>query len=80
VQQLKDPQKNSRSPGDRSGPTQADAEAERARVNVTRTLRAAVDRIALAAPLARAHLQASIRTGMACRYQSGPGRPASWRV
>jgi hypothetical protein len=61
-------------------PRRAAAEAERARVNVTRTLRAAIDRIALAAPIAGAHLQASIRTGTACRYQPGPGGPASWRV
>jgi len=61
-------------------PRRAAAEAERARVNVTRTLRAAIDRIALAAPITGAHLQASIRTGTACRYQPAPGGPASWRV
>ena len=46
-------------------------EAERARVNVTRTLRAALERISQAAPRTGAHLQASIRTGRACRR---PGR------
>jgi len=38
-------------------------EAERARVNVTRTLRATLARITEMAPAAGAHLQASIRTG-----------------
>ncbi|MFC0438958.1 ATP-binding protein [Kutzneria buriramensis] len=61
-------------------PRSASAEAERARVNVTRTLRAALDRIAAQAPRAAAHLQASIRTGLACRYDPGPGGPVRWRV
>jgi len=56
------------------------AESERARVNVTRALRAALDRIAVAAPKAGAHLQASIRTGLACRYDPVPGGPARWHV
>jgi hypothetical protein len=53
-------------------------EAERARVNVTRTLRATLERISQAAPRAGAHLQASIRTGRACRYEPGPDGPARW--
>jgi hypothetical protein len=56
------------------------AEDERARVNVTRTLRAALDRIAAVAPAAGAHLAASIRTGRACRYQPASDGPARWRV
>jgi tetratricopeptide (TPR) repeat protein len=59
-------------------------EAERARVNVTRTLRAALERITVAAPRAGAHLQASVRTGLACRYdpQQDPRNsgPPAWRV
>jgi hypothetical protein len=55
-------------------------EAERARVNVTRTLRATIERIAPAAPRAAAHLRASVRTGGACRYEPGPGGPARWHV
>lgn len=55
-------------------------EAERARVNVTRTLRAAIDRIALAAPAASAHLRASVRTGGWCRYDPAPGGPDRWVV
>ena len=56
------------------------ANAERARVNVTRTIRAAIDRISQEAPIAGAHLQSSIRTGIACRYQPAPGGPAGWRT
>ena len=54
--------------------------AERARVNVTRTLRATLARITETAPAAGAHLQASIRTGRACRYQPEAGGPAGWDV
>jgi tetratricopeptide (TPR) repeat protein len=55
-------------------------EAERARVNVTRTLRAAIERVAATAPRAAAHLRASVRTGGACRYEPAPGGPARWHV
>jgi tetratricopeptide (TPR) repeat protein len=55
-------------------------EAERARVNVTRTLRATLDHIAERAPRAAAHLQASIRTGRMCRYQPAAGGPERWSV
>ncbi|MET8140896.1 ATP-binding protein [Sphaerisporangium sp. NPDC005288] len=55
-------------------------EAERARVNATRTLWAAVERVESAAPLAGAHLRASLRTGRLFRYQPAPGGPARWRV
>lgn len=56
------------------------AEAERARVNTTRTLRAAIAQISAAAPLAAAHLAASIHTGNACRYEPGAGGPSHWQV
>ena len=55
-------------------------EAERARVNVTRTLRATIERLAASAPRAAAHLRASIRTGGACRYEPAPGGPSRWHV
>jgi hypothetical protein len=61
-------------------PRRASADAERARVNVTRTLRATIDRITAAAPMAGAHLNASIRTGAQCRYQPAPGGPARWQT
>ena len=49
-------------------------------MSVTRTLRATLARIAERAPLAAAHLQASIRTGRRCRYQPAAGGPARWRT
>ncbi len=55
-------------------------ESERARVNVTRALRAALARIAESAPAAAAHLEASIRTGRACRYEPADGGPQRWQV
>ena len=55
-------------------------EAERARVNVTRSLRATLERLSETAPRAASHLRASIRTGRACRYQPAPGGPARWRI
>jgi hypothetical protein len=56
------------------------AEDERARVNVTRTLRATIGRIADQAPLAATHLRASIRTGSRCRYEPAAGGPTRWRL
>ena len=53
---------------------------ERARVNVTRTLRATLERITDAAPRTGAYLTASIRTGRACRYQPADGGPSRWRL
>jgi tetratricopeptide (TPR) repeat protein len=61
-------------------PRETSAEAERARVNVTRTLRATIDRIAAKAPRAAAHLHASVRTGVACRYEPAAGGPSRWHV
>ena len=61
-------------------PRSMDIEAERARVNVTRTLRAAVERIAIDAPRAAAHLDSCLHTGRLCRYQPGPGGPTRWHV
>jgi tetratricopeptide (TPR) repeat protein len=61
-------------------PRRTSAEAERARVNVTRTLRAAIARIARTAPIAGAHLDSSVRTGIVCRYQPAPGGPDCWHT
>jgi len=55
-------------------------EAERARVNVTRTLRATIDRLAMTAPRAAAHLNRSIRTGRACCYTPVPDGPPAWHL
>ena len=53
-------------------------EAERARVNATRALWATVSQVESAAPLAGAHLRASLRSGRYFRYQPAPGGPARW--
>jgi len=47
---------------------------------VTRTLRAVIGQIGAAAPRAGAHLQASVRTGLQCRYDPAPGGPARWSL
>ncbi len=54
--------------------------AERARLNVTRSIRRAIDRIGEVAPQAGLHLAASIRTGTGCRYDPAPGGPAGWKT
>lgn len=56
------------------------SEAERARVNATRALWATVSQVESAAPLAGAHLRASLRSGRYFRYQPAPGGPARWRL
>ncbi|BCY09913.1 ATP-binding protein [Actinoplanes sp. L3-i22] len=55
-------------------------EAERARVNATRALRATVRRIERVAPLAGAHLSASLRTGRMFEYRPMPDGPPGWRL
>jgi hypothetical protein len=61
-------------------PRRAAPDAERARVNVTRTLRATINHITMAAPIVGAHLASSIRTGTMCRYQPAPGGPDHWHT
>ena len=55
-------------------------EAERARVNVTRTLRSTIAAIGSVAPGVGAHLNDSIRTGHACAYEPAEGGPLRWRL
>jgi hypothetical protein len=63
--------------GGRDRPTGSDA--ERARVNVVRSLRRAIAGIAQQAPLLGAHLDESVRTGRYCVYR--PAAAAlSWSV
>jgi predicted ATPase len=50
--------------------------AERARVNVTRTLRDAIKHLAAACPPLGAHLHRCVRTGMLCVYT--PDEPVEW--
>lgn len=52
--------------------------SERARVNVNRTLKAAIDRIAGAAPALADHLRARVSTGTFCSYSTGQAEPVRW--
>jgi hypothetical protein len=56
----------------------AASEAERLRVNVTRTIRAAIDRIGEHDPVLAGHLTASVRTGRFCSYTPPISDPVSW--
>ena len=54
--------------------------AERARVNVTRTIRSALDRISEQDPELGEHLARTIRTGTYCSYEADPRVVNSWRL
>lgn len=54
--------------------------AERARVNVTRNLRRAVQAISNVSPMAGAHLATSLRTGHMCCYAPDPFSPIRWEL
>jgi hypothetical protein len=64
--------------GGRDRPTGSDA--ERARINVVRSLRRAVAAVTDQAPLLGAHLQESVRTGGYCIYLPQPAAAMSWTV
>ena len=64
--------------GGRDRPTGSDA--ERARVNVVRSLRRTISGITRQSPLLGTHLQESIRTGRYCIYLPEPGTNFSWFV
>ena len=53
--------------------------AERARVSVTRAIRAALARIAEQSPTLGSHFDATIRTGTYCSYHPDPRAPISWQ-
>jgi non-specific serine/threonine protein kinase len=53
--------------------------AERARLNVTRAIRAVIGRIGLANPSLARHLDASLVTGRFCRYQPQGEHRVDWR-
>lgn len=57
----------------------AGADAERARVAVTKAIRSAVRRIDDHLPQLGAHLHASVRTGTFCRYDPDPSSRVRWR-
>lgn len=56
----------------------AGSSVERARINVTRTLRSAIDRILEESPPLGDHLNQTVKTGNFCRYE--PAEPISWRL
>ena len=53
--------------------------AERARINVTRAIRSALDRIDDAVPALGAHLRATVRTGTFCAYMPDPRATITWQ-
>jgi hypothetical protein len=62
-------------PGEARGPL-----VERARVNVTRAIRAALRRIGEHEPELGHLLQSAIRTGTACAYQPDPDTAPEWEI
>ena len=56
------------------------AASERARINVTRAIKAAVRRIAEQEPDLGHVLHSTVRTGTSCRYEPNPGTPLTWEV
>jgi tetratricopeptide (TPR) repeat protein len=58
----------------------AGAAAERARVNVTRAIARAVERVAAVHPVLGQHLTATLRTGAFCCYAPDPRLPLRWQL
>jgi hypothetical protein len=58
----------------------AAAHAERARLNVTRAIRAGVANLARVNPSLGRHLTATIRTGRYCSYTPDPRAPIAWQL
>jgi hypothetical protein len=58
----------------------AASHAERARLNVTRAIRAAMANLARANPSLGRHLAAAIRTGRYCSYTPDPRAPITWEL
>lgn len=54
--------------------------AERARLNVTRAVKASMRRIAVADPELAAHLEATVHTGTICEYTPDPRAAIEWRI
>lgn len=58
----------------------APSDAERARVNVTKSIKAALQRIGEQSPALGRHLASTIRTGTFCSYFPDPRVPPAWRL
>ena len=56
------------------------AAAERARVNVTRAIKGALQKISVHHPALCAHLSSTVRTGNACVYLPDPRMPVQWET
>ena len=58
----------------------AASDSERARINVTRAIRAVLDRIAEHSPELAEHFDATLRTGTFCGYVPDPSSPLRWEL
>jgi hypothetical protein len=58
----------------------AATDAERARVAVTKAIKAALARIAVASPTLGRHLDATVHTGTFCSYTPDPRAPITWQT
>jgi CheY-like chemotaxis protein len=56
------------------------SDAERARINVTRAIKAVLDRIADNSPALAKHFEATLRTGTFCSYVPDPRSPLRWEL
>ena len=56
------------------------SDAERARINVTRAIKAVLDRIAEHSPALGSHFEATLRTGTFCSYVPDPRSPLRWEL
>jgi hypothetical protein len=56
----------------------AGSAAERARLNVTRAIKAAEQAITTLNPALGAHLRSAVHTGTFCAYRPDPQRPVAW--
>jgi tetratricopeptide (TPR) repeat protein len=69
-----------RAVGLRGRDRRAAAHAERARLNVTRAIRAGVANLARVNPSLGQHLGATVRTGRYCSYMPDPRTPIAWQL
>jgi non-specific serine/threonine protein kinase len=58
----------------------AGSDAERARLNVTRAVRATIKKILADCPILGGHLDRSVQTGIFCAYEPDPAFPLQWTV
>jgi predicted ATPase len=59
---------------------EANSPAERARANVSKSLRSSLRRIERSHPALGAHLATTVKTGYLCSYQPDPRVPVKWRT